>query len=122
MVGEDTDHGGLKAASLLKSFCHRPVPIISGGTETQKGIVVFCASVFQWQFSLPKAKPLWLIKKTEPVVGGDTDHGGLPWLVSPPATDNFKYTDKYQICIFLCFCVSVAILFVEGKTFVVNKK
>jgi hypothetical protein len=26
------------------------------------------------------------------VVGGDTDHGRLPWLVSSPATDNFKCT------------------------------
>jgi hypothetical protein len=26
------------------------------------------------------------------VVGGDTDHGGLPWLVSPPASDNLKST------------------------------
>jgi holliday junction DNA helicase RuvB len=26
------------------------------------------------------------------VVGGDTDHGGLRWLVSPPASDNLKCT------------------------------
>jgi hypothetical protein len=26
------------------------------------------------------------------VVGGDTDHGCLPWLVSPPASDNLKWT------------------------------
>ncbi len=26
------------------------------------------------------------------VGGGDTAHGGLPWLVSPPASDNLKCT------------------------------
>jgi hypothetical protein len=26
------------------------------------------------------------------LVGGDTDHGCLPWLVSPPASENLKYT------------------------------
>jgi hypothetical protein len=24
--------------------------------------------------------------------GEDTDHGSLPWLVSPPASENLKYT------------------------------
>jgi hypothetical protein len=31
------------------------------------------------------------------VVGGDTNQGGLPWLVSPPATDNFKCTCSYYV-------------------------
>jgi hypothetical protein len=31
------------------------------------------------------------------VVGEDTDHGSLPWLVSPPASENLKYTLRFLV-------------------------
>jgi len=37
------------------------------------------------------------------VVGGDTDHGSLPWLVSSPAIDNFKCTPVWELFYFIYF-------------------
>jgi hypothetical protein len=50
------------------------------------------------------------------VVGEDTDHGGLPWLVSAPASDNLKCThlhpvqkDEQFYCMMPCLFATAAV-------------